>query len=246
MKTTHTNCKGIFKYFPNLYSKIYWIDFVFLSFITLGSSTGTIVRPKVHYARPPHPPPDPPIPEASVLGPETRHSLFTPHCLAQAELEHTKQRHSFPDRLVRSRSSDIVCPGRRPTSDPGLNRRVAVEERDPAGAFALGPSSSPSKDSLKGEVTCSSSAQCLGQLWCWQMLLKNSISINKCFFCSQFQLFYLITYLLVPNFDMLISIQRLRIGKTVMMRSLIATDHGGKNVLCQPFPKVRKQATWSF
>uniref|UniRef100_A0A8C4IVD7 GTPase-activating protein and VPS9 domain-containing protein 1 n=1 Tax=Dicentrarchus labrax TaxID=13489 RepID=A0A8C4IVD7_DICLA len=116
-----------------------------------GSSTGTIVRPKVHYARPPHPPPDPPIPEASALGPETRHSLFTPHCLAQAELEHTKQRHSFPDRLVRSRSSDIVCPGRRPTSDPGLNRRVAVEERDPAGAFSLGPSSSPSKDSLKGE-----------------------------------------------------------------------------------------------
>uniref|UniRef100_A0A669AZD2 GTPase-activating protein and VPS9 domain-containing protein 1 n=1 Tax=Oreochromis niloticus TaxID=8128 RepID=A0A669AZD2_ORENI len=117
-----------------------------------GSSTGTIVRPKVHYARPPHPPPDPPIPEASALGQETRHSLFTPHCLAQSELEHTKQRHSFPDRLVRSRSSDIVCPGRRPTSDPGLNRRVAVEERDPAGAFALGPSSSPSKDSLKGEV----------------------------------------------------------------------------------------------
>ncbi|CAF96449.1 unnamed protein product, partial [Tetraodon nigroviridis] len=27
-----------------------------------GSSTGTIVRPKVHYARPTHPPPDPPIP----------------------------------------------------------------------------------------------------------------------------------------------------------------------------------------
>uniref|UniRef100_A0A667XJX0 GTPase activating protein and VPS9 domains 1 n=1 Tax=Myripristis murdjan TaxID=586833 RepID=A0A667XJX0_9TELE len=116
-----------------------------------GSSTGTIVRPKVHYARPPHPPPDPPIPEACALGQEPRHSLFTPHCLAQAELEHTKQRHSFPDRLVRSRSSDIVCPGRRPTSDPGLNRRAAVEERDPAGAFALGPSSSPSKDSLKGE-----------------------------------------------------------------------------------------------
>uniref|UniRef100_A0A3Q3L666 GTPase-activating protein and VPS9 domain-containing protein 1 n=1 Tax=Mastacembelus armatus TaxID=205130 RepID=A0A3Q3L666_9TELE len=117
-----------------------------------GSSTGTIVRPKVHYARPPHPPPDPPIPEASALGQETRHSLFMPHCLAQVELEHTKQRHSFPDRLVRSRSSDIVCPGRRPTSDPGLNRRVAVEERDSAGAFALAPSSSPSKDSLKGEA----------------------------------------------------------------------------------------------
>ncbi|XP_051924544.1 GTPase-activating protein and VPS9 domain-containing protein 1 isoform X1 [Hippocampus zosterae] len=117
-----------------------------------GSTTGTIVRPKVHYARPAHPPPDPPIPEASALGQETRHSLIMPHSLAQAEFEHNKQRHSFPDRLVRSRSSDIVCPGRRPTSDPGLNRRVPVEERDSAGAVALGPSSSPSKDSLKGEA----------------------------------------------------------------------------------------------
>uniref|UniRef100_A0AAV2MS24 Uncharacterized protein n=1 Tax=Knipowitschia caucasica TaxID=637954 RepID=A0AAV2MS24_KNICA len=61
-----------------------------------------------------------------------------------------EQRHSFPDRLVRSRSSDIVCPGRRPTSDPGLNRRVALEERE-SGVFTSGPSSSPSKDSLKGE-----------------------------------------------------------------------------------------------
>lgn len=134
-------------------------NLLFTLSVTSGSSTGTIVRPKVHYARPAHPPPDPPIPEASALGQETRHSLFTPHCLAQAELEHTKQRHSFPDRLVRSRSSDIVCPGRRPTSDPGLNRRVAVEERDPAGAFALGPSSSPSKDSLKGEVICTLNAE---------------------------------------------------------------------------------------
>ncbi|XP_068594582.1 GTPase-activating protein and VPS9 domain-containing protein 1 [Brachionichthys hirsutus] len=115
-----------------------------------GSSTGTIVRPKVHYARPPHPPPDPPIPEASALGQEARHTLYTPHGLVQAELELAKQRHSFPDRLVRSRSSDLVCPGRRPTSDPGLTRRVAGDERDAAGA--LGPSASPSKDSLKGEA----------------------------------------------------------------------------------------------
>uniref|UniRef100_A0A672YWU8 GTPase-activating protein and VPS9 domain-containing protein 1 n=1 Tax=Sphaeramia orbicularis TaxID=375764 RepID=A0A672YWU8_9TELE len=126
-------------------------DSLLAMFDPLSTGEGNLLRPKVHYARPPHPPPDPPIPEASALGQETRHSLFTPHCLAQAELEHTKQRHSFPDRLVRSRSSDIVCPGRRPTSDPGLNRRVAVEDRDPAGAFATGPSSSPSKDSLKGE-----------------------------------------------------------------------------------------------
>lgn len=124
----------------------------FSFFFSKGFSTGTIVRPKVHYARPLHPPPDPPIPEACALGQEPRYSLFTPHCLAQAELEHTKQRHSYTDRLVRSRSSDIVCQGRRPTSDPGLNRRAAAEERDPAGHFSMGPSSSPSKDSLKGEV----------------------------------------------------------------------------------------------
>lgn len=106
----------------------------------------------MHYTRPTHPPPDPPIPETSMLGQDIRHSLYMPHCLTQADLEHNKQRYSFPDRLVRSRSSDIVCPGRRPTSDPCLNRRVAVEEREPSGAFALGPTSSPSKDSLKGEV----------------------------------------------------------------------------------------------
>ena len=105
----------------------------------------------MHYARPAHPPPDPPIPEAYALGQEPRHSMFTPHGLVQAELEHCKQRHSCPDRLVRSRSSDIMCPGRRPTSDPGLNRRTMVEERDQG--YSLGPTSSPSKDSLKGEVT---------------------------------------------------------------------------------------------
>uniref|UniRef100_A0A3P9P4F9 GTPase-activating protein and VPS9 domain-containing protein 1 n=1 Tax=Poecilia reticulata TaxID=8081 RepID=A0A3P9P4F9_POERE len=127
-------------------------DSLLAMFDPLSTGEGTIVRPKVHYARPTHPPPDPPIPEASAMGPDIRHSICTAQCLAQAELEQSKQRHSFPDRLVRSRSSDIVCPGRRPTSDPGLNRRVAVEERDPPGAFAAGPSSSPSKDSLKGEV----------------------------------------------------------------------------------------------
>lgn len=180
----------------------------------------------MHYARPAHPPPDPPIPEASALGQETRHSLFTPHCLAQAELEHTKQRHSFPDRLVRSRSSDIVCPGRRPTSDPGLNRRVAVEERDPAGAFALGPSSSPSKDSLKGEVTKYSSA-----LHCW---------LRLCFCLC------LISYMLVCKHNTVFSILRLKTGKTVMMRSLTATDRGGRNALYQPSPKVSKQTTGSY
>ncbi|XP_016424763.1 GTPase-activating protein and VPS9 domain-containing protein 1-like [Sinocyclocheilus rhinocerous] len=116
-----------------------------------GSSTGTIVRPKVHYPRPPHPPPDPPIPEASIMGhQEPRPPLFAPH-LVQSDLEHPKQRHSYPERLVRSRSTDVVSAGRRPNSDPGLNRRTMMEERDPAGAYSTGPTSSPSKDSLKGE-----------------------------------------------------------------------------------------------
>ncbi|XP_042564246.1 GTPase-activating protein and VPS9 domain-containing protein 1 isoform X3 [Clupea harengus] len=119
-------------------------------------STGTIVRPKVHYMRPAHPPPDPPIPEASAMGPpEPRGGpLFAPHGLIQ-ELEHGKQRHSYPERLVRSRSSDIVCGGRRPTSEPCLNRRTIAEDREPeppANAFASGAASSPSRDSLKGEV----------------------------------------------------------------------------------------------
>ncbi|XP_016087358.1 GTPase-activating protein and VPS9 domain-containing protein 1 isoform X3 [Sinocyclocheilus grahami] len=116
-----------------------------------GSSTGTIVRPKVHYPRPPHPPPDPPIPEASIMGhQEPRPPLFAPH-LAQSDLEHPKQRHSYPERLVRSRSTDVVSAGRRPNSDPGLNRKTMMEEREPAGAYSTGPTSSPSKDSLKGE-----------------------------------------------------------------------------------------------
>lgn len=176
----------------------------------------------MHYARPPHPPPDPPIPEASALGPETRHSLFMPHCLAQAELEHTKQRHSFPDRLVRSRSSDIVCPGRRPTSDPGLNRRVAVEERDPAGAFALGPSSSPSKDSLKGEVRGRRGA-----------FGRSGTAPKRAGSCAS-RLTRLICI-----FTLATSICRLRTGKTATTRSPIATGRGGRNVSCRPFPKVR-------
>uniref|UniRef100_A0A671KCT4 GTPase-activating protein and VPS9 domain-containing protein 1 n=1 Tax=Sinocyclocheilus anshuiensis TaxID=1608454 RepID=A0A671KCT4_9TELE len=115
------------------------------------SSTGTIVRPKVHYPRPPHPPPDPPIPEASIMGhQEPRPPLFAPH-LAQSDLEHPKQRHSYPERLVRSRSTDVVSAGRRPNSDPGLNRKTMMEEREPAGTYSTGPTSSPSKDSLKGE-----------------------------------------------------------------------------------------------
>lgn len=169
------------------------------------------MRPKVHYTRPAHPPPDPPIPEASAVGQEPRHSLFAPHGLIQAELEHAKQRHSFPDRLVRSRSSDIVCPGRRPTSDPGLNRRAAAaasEERDPAGAFALGPSSSPSKDSLKGEVRAGGR-------------LNRDPPRRRC-----------------PEILLFFFPLRWTTGKTATTRSRTATDPGGRNALCRPSPKV--------
>uniref|UniRef100_A0A8B9HTG6 GTPase-activating protein and VPS9 domain-containing protein 1 n=1 Tax=Astyanax mexicanus TaxID=7994 RepID=A0A8B9HTG6_ASTMX len=127
-------------------------DSLLAMFDPLSSGEGTIVRPKVHYARPPHPPPDPPIPEASAVGPsEPRPSLFAPHCLVQSELEHGKQRHSYPERLVRSRSTDVVSAGRRPNSDPGLNRRTMLEERDQANVYSAGPTASPSKDSLRME-----------------------------------------------------------------------------------------------
>ncbi|GCB63692.1 hypothetical protein scyTo_0013234 [Scyliorhinus torazame] len=115
----------------------------------------SIVRPKVHYARPSHPPPDPPILEGAIGGSDARLPAFGSHICCQTEAELLKQRHSFPERLVRSRSSDIVSSSRRPMSDPGWNapgsRRMANEELYAAGAApvgASGPTSSPSKDSL--------------------------------------------------------------------------------------------------
>lgn len=100
------------------------------------------MRPKAPYVRPPHPPPEPPIPEAYAVGQESRLSLFMPSCPGEAEPGN--QRHSCPDRLVRSRSSDVACPARRPTSDPGILRRGVADDRDPA--------SSPSRNSLSVEV----------------------------------------------------------------------------------------------
>uniref|UniRef100_A0A8C4W606 GTPase activating protein and VPS9 domains 1 n=1 Tax=Gopherus evgoodei TaxID=1825980 RepID=A0A8C4W606_9SAUR len=110
-------------------------DSLLALFDPLSSHEGVsaVVRPKVHYARPAHPPPDPPILEGAM-----------------------------GERLVRSRSSDIVSSVRRPMSDPGWNRRPGNEERElptqtsNIGAAASGPapqssSSSPSKDSSRGE-----------------------------------------------------------------------------------------------
>lgn len=121
-----------------------------------------MVRPKVHYARPSHPPPDPPILEGAVGGNEARLPHFGAHGLTAAEMEAFKQRHSYPERLVRSRSSDIVSSVRRPMSDPSWNRRPGNEERELPPAAAIGAtslvaaphssSSSPSKDSSRGEV----------------------------------------------------------------------------------------------
>ncbi|XP_067825826.1 GTPase-activating protein and VPS9 domain-containing protein 1 isoform X4 [Heptranchias perlo] len=120
-----------------------------------ASTIPSIVRPKVHYARPSHPPPDPPIFEGALGGTDARLPAFGSHLCCQTEAELLKQRHSFPERLVRSRSSDIVSSSRRPMSDPGWNvpgsRRTANEELFGAGAATVGtcgPTSSPSKDSL--------------------------------------------------------------------------------------------------
>ncbi|XP_072421866.1 GTPase-activating protein and VPS9 domain-containing protein 1 isoform X2 [Chiloscyllium punctatum] len=118
----------------------------------------SIVRSKVHYARPSHPPPDPPILEGAVGGTDARLPAFGSPTCCQTEAELLKQRHSFPERLVRSRSSDIVSSSRRPMSDPSWNapgsRRTVNEELFAAGAAAVGtsgPTSSPSKESLGEE-----------------------------------------------------------------------------------------------
>ncbi|XP_043914272.1 GTPase-activating protein and VPS9 domain-containing protein 1 isoform X1 [Protopterus annectens] len=123
-----------------------------------------VVRPKVHYARPSHPPPEPPSFEAATGGTEARLPACGAHAFIQAETEALKQRYSCPERLVRSRSSDIVSSSRRPMSDPCWNRRQVTEERElPVGIVAPntalgpscilpGPTSSPSRDSFKGEM----------------------------------------------------------------------------------------------
>ncbi|XP_053137925.1 GTPase-activating protein and VPS9 domain-containing protein 1 isoform X8 [Hemicordylus capensis] len=127
------------------------------------SSHDAVVRPKVHYARPSHPPPDPPILEGTLGGNEARLPNLGSHTAILMDSEAFKQRYSYPERLVRSRSSDIVSSARRPMSDPGWNRRPGNEERElcaPAGSIGgvvlmaapQSSSSSPSKDSCRGEA----------------------------------------------------------------------------------------------
>ncbi|KAM6431362.1 GTPase-activating protein and VPS9 domain-containing protein 1 isoform 2-T2 [Liasis olivaceus] len=122
-----------------------------------------VVRPKVHYTRPSHPPPDPPILEGTLGGSDARLPSFTSHTAILFDSEAFKQRYSYPERLVRSRSSDIVSSARRPMSDPGWNRRAGNEERELSGpgsniggvmliAAPQSSSSSPSKDSCRGEI----------------------------------------------------------------------------------------------
>ncbi|XP_025022140.1 GTPase-activating protein and VPS9 domain-containing protein 1 [Python bivittatus] len=122
-----------------------------------------VVRPKVHYARPSHPPPDPPILEGTLGGSDARLPSFTSHTAILFDSEAFKQRYSYPERLVRSRSSDIVSSARRPMSDPGWNRRAGTEDRELSGpgsniggvtliAAPQSSSSSPSKDSCRGEI----------------------------------------------------------------------------------------------
>ncbi|XP_040178931.1 GTPase-activating protein and VPS9 domain-containing protein 1 isoform X2 [Rana temporaria] len=131
-------------------------------FDPLAPASNEVVRPKVHYARPSHPPPDPPIQEGTTGGNEARLPTFGSHVFVPMDSDAYRQRHSCPDRLVRSRSSDIATSIRRPMSDPGWARRIGNEERElPPGVAGLGAtaamnvsqssSSSPSKDSSRGE-----------------------------------------------------------------------------------------------
>uniref|UniRef100_A0A670KLR4 GTPase-activating protein and VPS9 domain-containing protein 1 n=1 Tax=Podarcis muralis TaxID=64176 RepID=A0A670KLR4_PODMU len=125
-------------------------------------SSNEVVRPKVHYARPSHPPPDPPILEGTLGGNEARLPNFSSHTAIIIDSEVFRQRYSYPERLVRSRSSDIVSSARRPMSDPGWNRRAGNEERElsvlgcvggtPLLTASQSSSSSPSRDSCRGEV----------------------------------------------------------------------------------------------
>ncbi|XP_063172442.1 GTPase-activating protein and VPS9 domain-containing protein 1 isoform X4 [Candoia aspera] len=126
-------------------------------------SSHEVVRPKVHYARPSHPPPDPPILEGAPGGSDARLPNLVSHTALLSDSEAFKQRYSYPERLVRSRSSDIVSSVRRPMSDPGWNRRAGNEERELPGpgsniggpalmAMPQSSSSSPSKDSCRGEI----------------------------------------------------------------------------------------------
>ncbi|XP_063792891.1 GTPase-activating protein and VPS9 domain-containing protein 1 isoform X3 [Pseudophryne corroboree] len=132
-------------------------------FDPLAPAPSEVVRPKVHYVRPSHPPPDPPILEGAAGGNEARLPTFGSHIFVPTDSDAYRQRHSCPERLVRSRSSDITTSLRRPMSDPGWARRAGTEEREMApGTMALGASaaihasqsssSSPSKDSSRGEL----------------------------------------------------------------------------------------------
>eukprot|EP00079_Xenopus_tropicalis_P038374 XP_017952145.1 PREDICTED: GTPase-activating protein and VPS9 domain-containing protein 1 isoform X7 [Xenopus tropicalis] len=128
-------------------------------FDPLAPASNEVVRPKVHYARPSHPPPDPPVLEGASGGNEARLPMFGSHVFVPMESEAYRQRHSCPERLVRSRSSDIASSIRRPMSDPGWVRRGVNEDRElPTGTAInalINPpqasSSSPSKDSSRGE-----------------------------------------------------------------------------------------------
>uniref|UniRef100_A0A8C9TL96 GTPase-activating protein and VPS9 domain-containing protein 1-like n=1 Tax=Scleropages formosus TaxID=113540 RepID=A0A8C9TL96_SCLFO len=68
------------------------------------------------------------------------------------EGDQAKQRHSLPDRFsqIRDADSDALGASRRPFSDPGLCRQVALQGHDLSGRLPTGPLSSATGDSLKG------------------------------------------------------------------------------------------------
>ncbi|XP_023687291.2 GTPase-activating protein and VPS9 domain-containing protein 1-like isoform X1 [Paramormyrops kingsleyae] len=80
-----------------------------------GPAPCTVVRPKGQNARAAHPPSFP--------------AAFPLPGLRSAELEHVKQRLSLPEQLGRVCIDDPSGHGRRPVSDPGVQRRVVLEDR---------------------------------------------------------------------------------------------------------------------
>lgn len=128
-----------------------WKGFSFCS----GKAKGLLCQPITSISRPL-------TLAGAVGGNEARLSNFSSHVITPAEMEAFKQRHSYPDRLVWGRSSDILSVVWQPMSHPSWNECPGTEEWELSSAAAIGAtflevhfihhSSPPSKDSSRGET----------------------------------------------------------------------------------------------